>query len=163
MKLLVALTAVAATVVAAASLQAGDEVFEHLAGEWRGGGEVRGMQSEQTMLWAPALDGGFMRLEFDNRMRRDNNSEFHFQAHAYYRAAPDGTVTGQWFDSRGVIFPLRGEHGPSRLSIEWGAPDTERGRSEYRVDGDRLEVVDEVLLPDGAWRVFGRSVLQRVR
>jgi hypothetical protein len=153
--LLIAVTAFASTPVAA-------DVFEQLVGQWRGGGEVRGMPSEQVMRWGPVLDGGFTRLEFDNTMRAADGSEYRFQAHAYYRAGEDGAITGTWLDSRGVTLPLAGKADEASLHIEWGSETTERGRTAYRLEGDTLEVVDEVLLKDGEWREFGRSVLQRV-
>ncbi len=95
-------------------------------------------------------------------MRAADGTEYRFQAHAYYRAGDDGAITGTWLDSRGVTLPLTGTAGEASMDIEWGSEATERGRSRYRITGDTLEVVDEVLLPDGQWRVFGRSTLRRV-
>lgn len=135
-------------------------IFDALAGEWQGSGEVRGMASEQSMVWSQVLDGQFTRLEFDNRMSQDGELVFHFRAHAYYRVDGDGRVTGHWFDSRGVSFPLQGTRTGSSLNIEWGTSETELGRTAYRIDGDRLEVTDEVLGAGGEWRVFGRSTLR---
>ena len=149
-------------ITALASMPVNADVFEQLAGQWRGGGEVRGMQSEQLMRWGPVLDGSFTRLEFDNTMRGEDDSEYRFQAHAYYLAGEGGAITGTWLDSRGMTLPLTGQACEASLDIEWGSATTERGRSAYRIEGDRLEVVDEVLQKDGRWRVFGRSVLQKV-
>jgi hypothetical protein len=95
-------------------------------------------------------------------MRAADGSEYRFQAHAYYRAGEDGAITGTWLDSRGVTLPLAGKADEASLHIEWGSETTERGRTAYRLEGDTLEVVDEVLLKDGEWREFGRSVLRRV-
>ncbi|NNE06711.1 MAG: hypothetical protein HKN15_13400, partial [Xanthomonadales bacterium] len=110
------------------------------------------------------LDGAFTRLEFSNSMRGSDGAGFEFRAHGYYRPGEDGVISGTWLDSRGVRLPLSGTSPDDfTLRIEWGSAETEQGRTEYRIDGDRLQVVDEVLLPDGAWRVFGRSELQRVQ
>lgn len=156
------MAAILAATTALVSAPAGADTLEQLTGQWHGGGEVRGMPSEQRMHWGPALDGSFTRLEFDNTMRAADGAEYRFKAHAYYRAGEDGAITGTWLDSRGVTLPLAGTAGEARLDIQWGSEATERGRTTYRIDGDTLEVVDEVLLPDGAWRVFGRSTLERV-
>lgn len=160
MKALLAIIGVAALLMTSAT-GASEDLFGTLTGTWKGGGEVRGMTSEQTMVWSRVMGGQFTRLEFDNRMRQGEGSEIRFQAHAYYRVGPGGEIIGHWFDSRGVEFPLRGTQTPSSMTIEWGTPDTELGRTEYQLKEDRLEVTDEVLSTDGEWRVFGRSKLQR--
>ncbi len=157
------LASLAAALAALATTPVGADVLDQLAGHWHGGGEVRGLQSEQRMEWGPALDGGFTRLEFDNTLRAPDGTEYRFQAHAYYRADADGAITGTWLDSRGMTLPLAGTAGEAGLDIQWGSEATERGRSTYRVEGDTLEVVDEVLQADGQWRVFGRSTLKRVK
>ncbi|NND43763.1 MAG: hypothetical protein HKN58_00465, partial [Xanthomonadales bacterium] len=53
------LAAVTGIALALAVTSAEADVLSDLAGEWRGGGEVRGMASEQTMRWGPVLDGAF--------------------------------------------------------------------------------------------------------
>jgi hypothetical protein len=135
--------------------------FEKLKGTWVGGGEVRGVVSEQRMTWSQSLGGAFIKLEFDNRMKHSSGSEFHFQATAYYQMMPGGGVSGTWFDSRGVSFPVKGTMEGSRFFVEWGTVDSEFGRTEYRILDGRLEVTDEVLSEGGEWRVFGRSTLER--
>lgn len=136
--------------------------FAQIAGEWQGTGEVRGMASVQQMSWQPVLDGHFVRLSFDNCMTGADGQEWRFQAHGYYRIQDDGTVSGTWFDSRGVSFPIKGSvDDGGTMMILWGTDDTERGRSRYRIGGDALEVTDEVLMPEGGWRVFGRASFVR--
>ena len=136
--------------------------FAQIAGDWQGTGEVRGMASGQQMSWQPVLDGSFLRLTFDNRMTGTDGKEWRFQAHGYYRVRDDGTITGTWFDSRGVSFPLSGAvDDGGTMTILWGTDDTERGRSSYRLSAETLEVTDEVLSREGAWRVFGRTRLTR--
>ena len=136
--------------------------FARIAGDWQGTGEVRGMASVQQMAWQPVLDGGFLRLTFDNCMTAADGKEWQFQAHGYYRVREDGTITGLWFDSRGVSFPLSGAvDDGGTMTILWGTDDTERGRSSYRLSAETLEVTDEVLSREGGWRVFGRTRLTR--
>jgi hypothetical protein len=91
-----------------------------------------------------------------------DGKERRFQAQGFYRAQDDGTIAGTWFDSRGLSFPLAGSaDGPDLLTILWGSEAVERGRSSYRLSADGLEVIDEVLMRDGEWRVFGRTRLER--
>jgi hypothetical protein len=138
---------------------AGD-FFARLAGDWQGAGEVRGMASAQLMSWEPVLDGKFLRLSFDNRMTADDGTEWRFSAQALYRIQDDGTIAGNWFDSRGARFPLTGSIGEDdTLTILWGTEDTERGRTSYRLTATGLEVTDEVMTEEGGWRVFGRAQL----
>ena len=136
--------------------------FARIAGDWQGTGEVRGMASVQKMAWQPVLDGSFLRLTFDNCMTAADGKEWQFQAHGYYRVRDDGTITGLWFDSRGVSFLLSGAvDAGGTMTIQWGTDDTERGRSSYRIEADELQVTDEVLSREGEWRVFGRTRLTR--
>lgn len=139
------------------------QLFAALVGHWQGTGEVRGMPSKQEMHWEPVLDGRFLRLSFDNRMTAPDGKEWRFQAQSYYRVEADDTIAGTWFDSRGVSFPLAGTVEPGgAMTILWGTPETERGRSSYRISDAGLEVTDEVMGPDGAWRTFGRTTLTRL-
>jgi hypothetical protein len=138
------------------------DFFARLAGEWQGAGEVLGMPSAQEARWEPALDAAFFRFLFSNRTRAADGRESRFRAEAFYRVAADGTVTGTWLDSRGTTLPLAGgldEAGA--LVILSGSPETERGRSTYRLEDDALEIVDEVVAEGGSWRVFGRTRLLR--
>jgi len=133
-----------------------------IAGEWQGEGTTSGMVSKQRLHWEPVLDGRFTRLTLDNRMTTPDGKEWHFQAQAFYRVLPDGTIAGTWFDSRGYTFPLKGiADEAGTLTIDWGSDETERGRSSYRIADGKLEVTDEVQEKDGTLRAFGRSTLER--
>ena len=132
-----------------------------LAGAWQGTGEVRQMAADMRMRWEPVLDGEFHRLSMENRMTGQDGQSWHFKADAYYRVRKDGTIAGTWFDSRGISLPLRGHVEGDAMTIDWGTPDIERGRSTYRLTADALEVTDEVYTKDGTLAVFGRTRLTR--
>lgn len=137
--------------------------FARVAGNWGGTGEVRGMASVQQMTWQPVLDGRFLRLTFDNRMTGTDGKEWRFQAHGYYRIRDDGTITGTWFDSRGVSYPLAcGVDEVGTMTIRWGTEASELGRSSYRIVDGVLNVTDEVQGKDGTWHTFGRSRLGKI-
>ncbi|HWN07187.1 MAG TPA: hypothetical protein VNO53_08490 [Steroidobacteraceae bacterium] len=132
-----------------------------LAGAWQGTGAVRQMAADMRMRWEPVLDGEFHRLSMENRMTGQDGQTWHFKADAYYRVRNDGTIAGTWFDSRGISLPLSGRVEGDAMTIDWGTPDIERGRSTYRLTADALEVTDEVYTKDGALAVFGRTRLTR--
>ncbi len=145
---------------------AGDDAaapfFTRLAGTWQGTGTTSGMPSVQRLQWEPVLDAAFVRLTLENRMTTKEGQEWRFQAQAFYKVSPDGGITGTWFDSRGLTFPLAGSvDAAGVLTIAWGSDDTERGRSHYRIADGALEVTDEAQGKDGALAVFGRSTLKR--
>ena len=135
-----------------------------LEGEWRGAGEVSGMAADMRMRWEKALDGKFHRLVMENRMTGQDGRAWHFKAEAFYRVQKDGSIAGQWFDSRGISLPLAGSSDGDGMSmtIDWGIEGSaERGRSTYRLAGGALEVTDEVYGKEGALTVFGRTRLTR--
>ena len=134
-----------------------------LAGAWQGAGEVRQMAADMRMHWEPVLDGQFHRLSMENRMTGRNGESWHFKAQAYYRVGKDGTIAGNWFDSRGISLPLAGRVEDDAMVIDWGTPDIERGRTTYRLTADALVVTDEAYGKDGGLAVFGRTRLTRSR
>ncbi len=160
---------IAILVLACAPLASADEArtrgfFAALAGEWQGEGEVLGMASVQKARWEPALGAAFFRFAFDNRMTAADGKQSQFQAEAFYRVNKEGAVTGTWLDSRGMTLPIAGGLDESgTLVMSWGTVETEQGRSSYRLVADALEITDEVMAPEGNWRVFGQTRLTRVR
>jgi len=138
-------------------------VLVELASVWQGGGETNGMPATLRLHWEPVLDGAWTRLALSNRMQAPDGKEWHFQAQAFYRVGPDGAISGNWFDSRGRSLPLAGSAEAGIMTIRWGTSESaEQGRSTYRLATDALEITDEVLTKEGAWRVFGRSRLARM-
>jgi hypothetical protein len=160
---------IAILMLACAPLAAADEArtrgfFAALAGEWQGEGEVLGMASIQKARWEPALGAAFFRFAFENRMTAADGKQSQFQAEAFYRVNKEGAVTGTWLDSRGMTLPIAGGlNDAGTLVMRWGTVETEQGRSSYRLEADALEIIDEVMTPEGAWRVFGQTRLTRAR
>jgi hypothetical protein len=138
-----------------------EDVWETLVGHWRGNGEVSGMRAEIALSFRDAFGGRGHHLDFRNRMRGKNDQEWVFSAEALYRCDPQGVCDGHWYDSRGIVLPLRATTGADRLVVEWGDAATERGRTTYVVDGETLRITDEVLGKDGAWKTFGDTSAKR--
>ncbi len=61
-----------------------NNIFEQLAGNWKGTGVVSGMKSEITMKWESVLAGKFYRLSFKNNMKGKNGKVF-FEGTAFYK------------------------------------------------------------------------------
>jgi hypothetical protein len=92
-----------------------------------------------------------------------DGQSWHFKAHGYYHLRTDDTIDGTWFATRGLALPLTGRIDGDAMTIDWGIPDVERGRSTYRLSADALEVVDQAYTKDGALTVFGRTRLEHLK
>ena len=131
--------------------------FERIEGDWMGTGKVNGMESNITMNWRPALAGKHISLTFRNQMKGGPL----FEANAYYRVGKNGDVSGHWFDSFGYARPVKGTADDDSFTADWGTPETEQGRTVYKLTGpDSMEVTDSVRSKNG-WREFGKAVYTR--
>lgn len=131
------------------------EVMAWIIGEWRGSGTMFGRPSEATLSVRPVLGDRF--IEFSYRAGQ-------FEGRAFYAPTPGGGWRAQWFDNRGVTFPIEAREIERALTSEWGSAETERGRTVYRLaDDGRLHLTDSVRRPDGSWRDFASHVLTRVQ
>jgi len=105
------------------------------------------------MNWEWTLDKKFVRLTFQNKV---------IKAEAFYQATGAKEYIGTWFDSRGMILPLKAGVEDSALVTLWSSPETEQGRTIYRLmDADKLKVSD-FFLKDNEWHQFGEVVYNRV-
>ena len=73
----------------------------------------------------------------------------------------DGQVSGTWFDSRGVSFPLKGSFTDTELLIEWGSPDIETGRTVYTLSVSGDLVVTDYVNSNGREIRFGEAIYSR--
>lgn len=89
-----------------------------------------GSDSEFNMNWEWTLDKKFVRLTFQNKVTK---------AEAFYQATGAKEYIGTWFDSRDMILPLKAGVEDSALVTLWGSPETEQGRTIYRLmDANKL-------------------------
>lgn len=56
-------------------------------------------------------------------------------------------MSGSWFDSRGITFPLKGTIKANTLTIFWGNASTEQGKTTYTYDAVKHQfiVLDYIL------------------
>ncbi|MBO6522337.1 MAG: hypothetical protein JJ971_00800 [Balneolaceae bacterium] len=139
------------------SFSANAQIPESFLGKWEGIGTLYNSEATFSMEWEQVLNQQFYHLSFSNAL---NNGAFSMSAHGYYRTEGD-SITGQWFDTRGVSFPLRGVTKEHKLIIHWGTLDFEQGKTEYSlVSNDSMEVTDFVL-KNGEYAQFGNATYQR--
>lgn len=148
---LVPALALAFSVVAAQASAA-----DWLVGRWSGGGQHMGKNSNAELTVAPALGGRFLELSY-----RVTNP-IQFEGRGLYRENGEASLSGHWFDSRGVEMPLKARRDATSMVADWGHPDGERGRTHYLLQADgSLEVVDEVRTADGGYQIFARQRFTR--
>jgi hypothetical protein len=146
-----------------------DSLVNRFHGTWHGDGKTLGMNARLQLKWEPVLGNKFLRMTLRNQMSRTGGQLQVFEGHAYYQAANQMSDRGseikyeaRWFDSRGLSFPIKAHvEGESLVSL-WGSPETEQGKSVYRLlDPGKMEVEDWVKQKDGTWKEFGRFVVVR--
>ena len=144
-------------------INAQNNVFERLAGSWKGNGMVSGMEAEIAMKWESVLAGKFYRLSFKNNMKGKNGNVV-FEGTAFYKFKTASETDGNWFDSFGFIRPIKANLETNKITANWGSKETEEGQTIYHlVETDKLKVVDSVKTKDGTWREFGRSNFTRIK
>ncbi len=134
-----------------------NRVHKAFIGEWHGRGSLMGKEATFEMKWEHVLDGQFLRLTFQNNI----NGQFSFKGHAYYRTVSDSTMKGSWFDNRGYIFPLNAKFTENTITSNWGTPEIEQGRTEYKIGSDSSFQVTDFVLKKGTYVKFGEAVYQK--
>ena len=131
-------------------------------GSWQGEGKAFEMTAHLHLKWEWVLEGKFLRLSLRNTMRAANGQTQVFEGHAYYKSIGESKYEANWFDSRGVAFPIKAQAAGDALIAFWGTPEQEQGKSIYRlIEPGKMEVVDSVRQKDGTWKEFGRFLLTR--
>lgn len=121
--------------------------------DWTGKGTLMNREATFTMSWTRVLNDRFYQLEFSN-----NTENFRFEAIGYYQLVGPDSVAGTWFDVRGYTFPLQGNVTNTQLTINWGSPETEMGKTVYSLPEDgSIEVLDYVE-KGGTMVQFGQAV-----
>ena len=137
-------------------------LIDQFVGTWEGQGELFGADATFSMQWEWVLENQFVHLTFENSVQTPNGLTQSFNARAFYKPGEPGQLGGTWFDSRGMVVPLQGNVDDNTLTVPWGTPGTEQGRTVYRqLDEGELEVEDYVLR-GSEWQKFGHALYQRM-
>lgn len=142
-----------------ASAGEGTTTLRALAGDWTGEGELMGRPARFAMCWDEVLAGAFMRLTFANHFTAPEGDQPVLQATGYYPTAA-GATGGTWVDSRGVVFDLRVEEGPSSVVVVWTGEE-EEGRTTYEMTSDSTLVSRDEVRAEGGYRLFAMGTLRR--
>jgi hypothetical protein len=139
-----------------------DSFLDRLQGTWQGDGKAFEGSARLNMKWEWVLGRKFLRLSLRTETQSAIGQLRAFEGHAYYRLRSEGRCEGEWFDSRGVSFSIKGNIEGDTLTALWGAPGEEQGKSVYTfLEAGKLEVVDSVRQKDQTWKEFGRFVVTR--
>tara|TARA_R110000868_G_scaffold259361_1_gene517136 strand:+ start:37488 stop:37967 length:480 start_codon:yes stop_codon:yes gene_type:complete len=144
-------------VLSASSIDSQAQTLNSFLGEWKGSGFLMGNEADFQMKWEQVLNEQFFKLTFRNSI---SSASFSMDAHSYYKLMDDGTVSGYWFDSRGISFPLSGNFKDQTLIIHWGTPEIEQGRTEYTLLKSNEISVNDFVLRNGEYAQFGEVTYQ---
>lgn len=141
------------------SFSAEAQISDFFLGKWVGSGTLYNTEATFSMEWEQVLNKQFYRLSFTNAL---NNGTFSMKAHGYYKVE-GSSITGQWFDTRGVSFPLKGTIDKRKLIIYWGTSDFEQGRTEYSLLASGEMEVTDFVLRNKEYAQFGKANYQRIK
>lgn len=139
-----------------------NNILEKLNGNWIAKGSAFGMPAIIKMKWSPVLEEKFCELKYSMLMTGKDGNQMVFEGVAYYKHLSETTYTATWFDSQGNMHPITGSSDATTLTSLWGTPETQQGKTTYRLAGNNeVEVTDYVLKKDGTWNKFNHNVLVR--
>lgn len=121
-----------------------------------------GAPAQFEMQWEKVLGGRFLKLTFQSRRTPEGGSTTTFEAIAFYSLAGDSTWPGTWFDSRGISFPVEGKVSGTTLTVEWGTPEIEQGRTVYALEDEIRMLVTDYVLREGTYAKFGEARYRKV-
>lgn len=131
-------------------------------GAWSGSGTIFGRPATMTMAVAPGLLGKATLLTYTVDVAATGSQpHFQFEGRGVYRVADDGRVTGHWSDSQGNFHPIGGRIEGRSLTVNWGDPRTELGRSIYAVGDDGMLTMTDATISAGAPRIFATGRFTR--
>jgi hypothetical protein len=135
--------------------------INNFIGSWNGEGELLGAKAKFKMTWEWVLERQFTRLTFQNALVQDQGETVVLKAQAFYRHHGNERFQGTWFDSRGMVLPLEANVEDSALVTRWGSPETEQGKTIYRLRSDGHIEVNDFVLKNNDWKSFGHAVYRR--
>ena len=125
--------------------------------KWKGSGILLGSETNFVMKWNKVLDGQFYQLEFKNE-RETEDGKIVFKAIGFYKITGSASFEGTWFDTRGLSFPLKGLVSENQLVVDWGTPDTEKGKSVYTIMKTGEISVEDYVQKNGKSITFGKAI-----
>lgn len=129
-----------------------------ILGTWIGNGTLFEQNATFNMKWESELNNKFVRLSFENKFMDQSGTSRVLKASAYYNFNQN---LGYWFDTRGMILPLKLEIKEHSMMVLWGDELTEKGKTIYTIiNKDHLSVQDFVF-KDNTYLLFGEASYER--
>lgn len=136
--------------------------IDNFLGEWKGTGKLFSNEAEFFMKWEKTLGDRFYQLDFKNSFKLQNGNEFTMSAKAFYKSESENNFKGTWFDSRGMILPLKSNIDKNALVTFWGTPETEEGKTVYIFLEDNTLQTEDYVLKNGEWKQFGTADYKKI-
>lgn len=147
-------------IVLSAQAQSRQGFADAVLGVWEGGGTLFKQMATFNMEWETKLNDKFIKLTFKNSFKAASGVETTMSANAYYHLEQR---KGHWFDSRGMMLPLKLDINGQTMTVLWGDESTERGKTIYSViDKEHINVQDFVFR-DNLYLLFGEANYKRVK
>ncbi len=141
--------------------QSQKDFFQKIKGDWIGEGNLFGAPAKFSMNWEIVLADKFARLSFHNEFKDGNGTTRSMDAEAFYKFDPNASITGNWFDTRGLILPLKCEVKDNTLIVLWGDKATEQGKTEYQLISENQIAVKDFVMRNGEYAEFGGASYKR--
>ena len=139
--------------------QASKDFAKTIIGSWQGKGTLFDQEASFEMTWENTLNSKFIKLSFKNSFKDQSGVVRVMKAHAYYRLTQN---TGYWFDSRGVMLPLKLEIEGNSMTVLWGEASSERGKTVYAMDDSNHLSVQDFVLKGDSYALFGEAIYRRL-
>ena len=111
------------------------------------------------MKWENALNDKFIKLNFKNSFKDRSGAERVMKASAYYNFKQK---KGYWFDTRGMMLPLKLEINENSMIVLWGDKLTEQGKTIYSINENRQLNVQDFVFKDDSYFLFGEATYKKV-
>ncbi len=144
---------------AEAQTQRGLIKLKPFEGAWKGEGKLFGSPATFQLNFSFELEDNFLQLKFRNEYATQTGPQG-MDAMAMYKIQSDSSLTGKWFDSRGMILDLTSTLKTDLLTTLW-KNDEEQGRTVYQIiSQNQLSVMDYVFR-NNDWVLFGEANYRR--
>jgi len=137
--------------------------LDNIEGAWKGEGNLFGKDAKFEMIWEKTLENKFFKLSFSNEYVDNKGVTRTLKSQAFYKIINDGEYEGYWFDSRGLILPLKALFEDSQLTVFWGDDKTEKGKTVYTINSDQTINVLDYISINGSYKLFGSADYVKIK
>ena len=131
--------------------------LDRIEGVWNGQGNLFGKEANFEMTWEKTLNSKFFKLTFSNEFSDKEGNIRSLKSQAYYKIMDNEELEGYWFDSRGLILPLKASFADSQLTVFWGDDTTEKGKTVYTINDDGTIDVKDYFRTKDDYKHFGSA------